>query len=49
MLVYCVKKLNIKSVTLKFLIIGRTQNEGDSMHARIGEINKANTPKWTNL
>jgi len=35
MLVYCVKKLNIRSVTLKFLIVGHTQNEGDSMHARI--------------
>lgn len=29
------KKFNINSVTLKYLIVGHTQNEGDSMHARI--------------
>lgn len=27
--------LNIKSIALKFLTVGHTQNEGDLMHARI--------------
>lgn len=27
--------LNLNSITLKFLTVGHTQNEGDSMHARI--------------
>lgn len=35
LLIYCVKKFNIHSITLKYLIVGHTQNEGDSMHARI--------------
>lgn len=35
MLIHCVNKSNIKSVNTKFLIVGRTQNKGDSMHAQI--------------
>ncbi|KAK4885146.1 hypothetical protein RN001_001417 [Aquatica leii] len=36
MYLYCIKKIeNIKSITHKFLIVGHTQNEGDSMHASI--------------
>jgi hypothetical protein len=32
---YCVRTLNIPSIAIKFLTVGHTQNEGDSMHARI--------------
>lgn len=34
-LMYCVMTENIPSIALKFLTVGHTQNEGDSMHARI--------------
>ncbi|KAK4875521.1 hypothetical protein RN001_011943 [Aquatica leii] len=36
MYLYCTQKFEyIKSITHKFLIVGHTQNEGDSMHASI--------------
>lgn len=35
LLMYCVMTMNIPSISLKFLTVGHTQNEGDSMHARI--------------
>lgn len=34
-LIYCAMTLDIKSITLKFFTVGHSQNEGDSMHARI--------------
>jgi len=34
-LMYCVMTLNIPSIAIKFLTVGYTQNEGNSMHARI--------------
>lgn len=32
---YAMKKLNVKSITHKYLIVGHTQNEGDSVHSTI--------------
>lgn len=38
-LIYCVMTLGIKSITLKFFTVGHSQNEGDSIHARIENEN----------
>lgn len=35
MYLYCVTHMDIKSITHKYLIIGHTENEGDSMHSCI--------------
>lgn len=35
MYAYCVKRFNIKSISHKYLTIGHTENEGDSMHSCI--------------
>lgn len=35
MYLYFVTKLNINSITHKFLVVGHTQNEGDSAHSVI--------------
>lgn len=40
LLFYAVSKLNISSITLKFLVVGHTQNEGDSMHSLIEKQKK---------
>lgn len=41
MYLYCIQSIEkIKSITHKFLIVGHTQNEGDSMHAAIEKEKK---------
>lgn len=35
MYLYAIAKVNIKSITHKFLTVGHTQNEGDAMHSTI--------------
>lgn len=35
MLMYCVMTLNIPSIAIKFLTVGHTQNEGNSIRTRI--------------
>lgn len=35
MYLYCLTHMDIKSITHKYLIIGHTENEGDSMHSCI--------------
>lgn len=35
MYLYCVEHLDIHSITHKYLVVGHTENEGDSMHACI--------------
>lgn len=40
MLLYAVTQLNIPSISLKFLVVGHTQNEGDNMHSLIEKQKK---------
>lgn len=40
MYLYCVENLDINSITHKYLVVGHTENEGDSMHACIEKEKK---------
>ena len=49
MYLYALLKLNIPTITHKFLVTGHTQNEGDCMHSCIKRGKKEGFKEWPNL
>lgn len=47
MYLYVIEHFDVEQITHKYLIVGHTENEGDSMHSCIEK--KKNSSRWTHL